>query len=226
MSTVEEFNSKGYTIVREAVSKELIDFVTQYALFDEMQDFQPEKNASKYAQVPAAHSKYGNAAMEAMLLKVLPLVEKNTGLELFPTYSYYRVYRNGDELKHHVDRPACEISVTLAFCYSYDDSKYQWPIWVDGTPIYLKPGDMAIYRGLDLDHWRDPLEYPENVWQVQAFLHYVDKNGVNADWDKDKRPSIGYLGPKSNFTQISTTQTSSTQELSTQTPLPSYITIT
>jgi hypothetical protein len=32
---------------------------------------------------------------------------------MLPTYSYARIYANGDELKKHRDRPACEVSVTL-----------------------------------------------------------------------------------------------------------------
>jgi len=195
MTEKEQFIKNGYTVVRNAVSKELIDFVTQYALFDEMQDFTDESN--KGNQVPNAHSKYADPAMEAILLMVQPIIEKNTGLSLSPTYSYYRVYRNGNELKHHIDRPACEISCTLAFNYSYDDSKYRWPIFVGKEPIYLYPGDLAIYRGMELDHWREPLEYEESVWQVQAFLHYVDNNGPNAEWAFDKRPSIGFM-EKSN----------------------------
>ena len=92
--------------------------------------------------------------MESMLLHLPSIIEENTGLSVHPTYSYYRVYRNGDELKPHSDRPACEISTTLCFNYSYDDKKYQYPIFMDGQRVVLYPGDLVIYRGCDLKHWR------------------------------------------------------------------------
>jgi hypothetical protein len=124
------------------------------------------------------------------------VVENVTGLNLFPTYAYHRVYRNGDELKPHTDRPACEISVTLSFNYSYDDSKYTWPIYIDGSPLTMKPGDLAVYRGIELEHWREPFSIDEDAWHVQAFLHYVDVDGPHSEWKFDKRPSIGEKSSK------------------------------
>jgi len=189
----EEFINKKYAVVTNAVDRSLIDFITQYALFDEMQDFSPEGFGT---QVPLAHSKYADPAMESMLLQLQPLVENVTGLNLFPTYAYHRVYRNGDELKPHTDRPACEISVTLSFNYSYDDSKYTWPIYIDGSPLTMKPGDLAVYRGIELEHWREPFSIDEDAWHVQAFLHYVDVDGPHSEWKFDKRPSIGEKSSK------------------------------
>jgi hypothetical protein len=191
MNLVEEFQKNGYIIIKNALSKELCDFVTQYALFDEMQDFKTDGG-----QVPNAHAKYADPAMEAALLNLHSLMEENTGLELFPTYSFYRIYRNGDFLDHHTDRESCEISATLCFNYSYEDSKYSWPIFIDGYKVELGPGDLAIYRGIDLDHWREMLDFEEDVWHVQGFFHYVDKNGPHADFKWDKRDSIGQLKTK------------------------------
>lgn len=190
-----EFKEKGYCIVKNAVSPELRDFVTQYALFDEMQDFNTEGMYGE-GQVPEAHSKYADPAMESMLLNLHQTMEENTGLELYPTYSYYRIYRPGDELKIHKDRPSCEISATLCFNYSYDSEKYQWPIFMAGNKVVLEPGDMVIYRGCDLDHWRELFDLEEDVWHVQGFFHYVDKNGPYADFKWDRRDSIGLTKTK------------------------------
>lgn len=188
--TQDKFKEKGYCVVRNAVSPELRDFVTQYALFDEMQDFLPDE-----AQVPGAHNKYGDPAMEAMLLNLHSLMEENTGLKLFPTYSFYRVYRNGNELKKHKDRPSCEISCTVCFNYSYDDSKYSWPIFVNGYAADLKPGDLVIYRGCDLEHWREPFNIQEDAWHVQGFFHYVDANGPYTSYKYDGRNTVGEIRP-------------------------------
>ncbi len=188
------FNKNGYVIVKSAISQELRDFVTQYALFDEMQDFTPEKKlrGKEYSQVAEAHSKYGDPAMESLLLHMHPLMEANTGLRLYPTYSYYRVYRDGDDLQPHVDRPSCEISATICLNYNYDN-KDCWPIYMDGSEVKLYPGDMVIYRGCDLKHWRNSFEVGTDVWQVQAFLHFVNADGPYSEFKFDRRESIGMV---------------------------------
>jgi len=183
------FKEKGYCVVKSAISDELRDFVTQYALFDEMQEFMPDD-----AQVIGAHSKYGDPAMETMLLHLHQLMEDTTGLDLDPTYSFYRVYRPGDELVAHTDRPSCEISCTLCLNYSYDHNQYSWPIFMDGHKADLEPGDLVVYRGCDLEHWREPFDInDENAWHVQGFFHYVDKNGPCKDYKFDQRESIGLV---------------------------------
>ena len=188
----QKFKDDGYCVIKSAVSDELRDFVTQCALFDEMQNFTPEvESLENKAQVPDAHSIYANPIMEAMLLHLQKTIEENTGLKLYPTYSYYRVYRNGDILKKHTDRESCEISATLCFNYSYNGEKYSWPIYMEGKSVDLLPGDMIIYRGCDLLHWRDPFDHPEEQWQVQGFFHYVDADGPYTEFKFDKRSSIG-----------------------------------
>jgi hypothetical protein len=192
-----QFQEKGYCVVKNVLSDELRDFVTQYALFDEMQDFNADG-----VQVPNAHAKYADPAMEVILLHIQKIMQENTGLELFPTYSFHRVYRNGDELKTHKDRPSCEISATMCFNYSYDDSKYSWPIYMEGFKAELKPGDMVIYKGCDLLHWREPFDYEEDAWHVQGFFHYVDKNGPYSNFKFDRRDSIGQLKQPKKVNQI------------------------
>ena len=190
--SVKEFEEKGYVLVKNAINLELRDVITQYALFDEMQDFTPDGQ-----QVPKAHSKYADPAMEAMLLHIHPLMEKHTGLELYPTYSFYRVYRNGDILHPHKDRPSCEISTTVCFNYSYNDSQYNWPIIMDGNKVDMKPGDIVVYRGVELEHSREEFTPPGDDWHVQAFFHYVNVNGLYADYRYDQRNSVGELKSKS-----------------------------
>jgi hypothetical protein len=189
MNSIDFFQKNGYCIVKSAISDELRDFITQYALFDEMQNFAPEGSG---AQVPEAHSKYADPAMETLLLQLGKTISDNTGLEVHPTYSYYRVYRPGDDLKAHTDRESCEISCTLCFNHSYSSLEYRWPIFMDGYPVVLAPGDLVIYRGCDLKHWRDEFNFDkEDAWHVQGFFHWVDINGPYTEFKFDKRDSIG-----------------------------------
>jgi len=110
-------------------------------------------------------------AMETLLLKCQPSMEKATGLKLYPAYTYARIYKKGDVLARHKDRYSCEISTTLNL--GGDD----WPIYLDptgnkgqaGVKIKLSPGDMLIYSGCDLEHWREPFKGNNHA---QVFLHY------------------------------------------------------
>ena len=124
-------------------------------------------------QVPNTYSAYSDIAMETLMLKCQPIMEKTTGLKLYPAYSYARIYKKGDELKRHKDRFSCEISTTM-------NLGGDWPIYLEpsreenkkGTKITLKPGDMLIYYGCDLEHWREPFK-GKNCAQV--FLHYNNR---------------------------------------------------
>lgn len=184
MDTVKEFQEKKYTKCNNVLNKDIIDFVSQYALFDELRN--PSINDG---QVINAHAKYADPAMETILVLLKDKIEAITGLSLYPTYSYYRVYRNGSTLEKHIDRPSCEISATLSFNYSYQHSP--WPIYMDGKKVILEPGDVAVYRGCEVEHWRNELTTGPDEWHVQGFFHYVDQNGPFSEFRFDKRNSIG-----------------------------------
>tara|TARA_R100001015_G_C4622442_1_gene179882 strand:+ start:1177 stop:1731 length:555 start_codon:yes stop_codon:yes gene_type:complete len=133
---------------------------------------------------------YGDPVMESVLLNKQKLMEKETGMKLLPTYAFWRMYTYLAELKKHKDRPACEISTTIMLG---SDGDCEWPIFMEGVRVDLKPGDAVIYLGCELKHWRETFK---GDWQSQVFMHYVNKNGKYADWHKDKRPAFGIGKPK------------------------------
>ncbi len=137
---------------------------------------------------PAA---YGDPFMETLLDRLTPYMESVAGLELYPTYAYLRIYRAGDILTPHKDRPACEVSLSLCLgC----DGEQPWPLWIEGpngsTPVALAAGDGLLYRGMECRHWREP--FPGSR-AVQVFLHWVERHGPCAEWRFDKRPSLNVL---------------------------------
>ncbi len=153
-------------------------------------------------QAPGDFSKYGDPIFDALLSLGTEKMNELTGKELVPTYSYHRLYTQGTELTRHKDRPSCEISTTLCIGYdnsNVDASKYpdwDWPMYVgpksgekgtEGLPIHMKPGDMLIYRGDVVEHWREPLW---GLNHAQVFLHYNEKNG-QYDIPYDGRPLLG-----------------------------------
>ena len=172
----------NYKVVKEAISFELANFLYNYFLLKrEAVDYMYSNNwvydngmlgTWKDQQIPNTYSIYGDAAFDTLLMKVLPVMKHETGLDLIPTYSYARIYKKGDILHKHKDRPSCEISTTLTL------GGDPWPIFLEGKQVDLDVGDMLIYEGCKLEHWREPFE-GEHCGQV--FLHYNDKNGQFKD---------------------------------------------
>lgn len=139
--------------------------------------------------VPGTPSLGGDPVMDQLLLEIIPKLEGAIGVSLYPTYSYFRLYKRGDVLHRHTDRPACEISLSLCLGCEPDAP---WPIWVQAPDrpavgIDLRPGDAVLYRGIECAHWREAYQGDR---LAQVFLHYVDKNGPHADWKYDKGPVI------------------------------------
>ena len=198
------FKKNKYTVIRQAISKDLAAFVANYFLMQKQvydtckasRYFSPFETIlghyeSKDEQIPDTYCAYGNIAMETLMLKCQPGMEKATGLKLYPAYTYARIYKKGDELKRHKDRFSCEISTTMNL--GGDD----WPIYLEpsgevgkkGVRVDLKPGDMLVYSGCELEHWREKFKGKECV---QVFLHYTNRKTPGAkDNMFDKRPHLG-----------------------------------
>ena len=113
---------------------------------------------------------YDDPLMNVFLNTKLPLLEKQSKLQLFPTYAYWRYYVFGGRLRKHTDRPACEVSVTVCI-KKYDN----WPIVIEGTSFELEEGDAVLYAGCEQEHGRPGIYKGEGMAQV--FFHYVNKNG-------------------------------------------------
>ena len=193
---------KNYKIINNAISKELAGFIYDYflikrrvarKLFDDgyISPDTPDFGVWSDKQIPNTYSHYADIVMETLLEKIKPVMEENTGLEVLPTYTYARIYKKGDILKRHKDRPSCEISTTINLG---GDS---WPIYLEpsgekgkeGVKVNLNPGDMLIYRGCELEHWREAFE-GDNCGQV--FLHYNEANSPEGQKNiYDGRPFIG-----------------------------------
>ena len=181
---VEVFQKQKYTLVKNFIPEATAQFLFEYLRFTTNIAVSTGQ-AKPDPQVPMGfHAKHGDLAMETLMKMMLPKMQEVTGLELFPTYTYTRLYKPGDKLEKHTDRLACEISVTLKLA---DTGGYNWPIWMVDTPYSLDIGDAVVYRGCELEHWRDVCEGPPNYRMGQVFMHYVDKNGPHANQKYDNR---------------------------------------
>jgi hypothetical protein len=210
------FKKDRFCVIEKAISTDLALFCYNYFLMQKQvyDTCVKEKYISPYEtvlgyyenkneQIPDTYSQYSNIAFETLMLKIQPVMEKITGLKLYPNYTYARIYKSGDELKRHKDRFSCEISTTLNL------GGDKWPIYIEPNPqkggvvkdggyvsdmtkgvkVNLEPGDMLVYRGNELEHWREPFEGNDCA---QVFLHY---NNVNTPGSKDNlfdhRPHLG-----------------------------------
>ena len=209
------FKKNHFLVIREAIDPKVANFVYNYFLmkrqvartfFDTryISPFTTEWGVWNDEQVPNTYSHYADTAMETLLLACQPKMERATGLKLNPTYAYARIYKKGDVLHRHKDRFSCEISTTMNL--GGDD----WPIYIEakknvgipdekkgitvksnnkGTKVVLKPGDMLVYKGMILEHWRETF-LGEDCAQV--FLHYNNVESPNADENMfDGRPHLG-----------------------------------
>ena len=129
-------------------------------------------------------------------------------MTLEETYSYTRKYDRGAYLGSHTDRPSCEVSATLCLDYKTDDNS-PWTIWlrndknyagVDAEicknesqdlnhrdrlknsciPVDLEPGDILLYQGPNIPHWRDRFL---GEYSYHLFTHFVNRDSRMSDID-------------------------------------------
>ncbi len=202
------FKKNNYIILKNVISKELASFLFNY--FYLKRQAAHTMYIKKYIpmesdlmgtwndqQVANTYSVYGDIAFETLLLKLQGLVEKETNLKLYPNYAYGRIYMKNDVLKRHIDRFSCEISTTLNLGGDL------WPIFINPKPVKeitnskgikvdLLPGDMLVYKGNILEHWRDSFNGEECG---QVFLHYTNVKTKGAKENIfDRRPHLGLPG--------------------------------
>ena len=198
------FKKNKYVVIKQAINKDLALFLYNYfhmrkQVLDTCLDarfISPyETLLGEYeganSQMPHTYSSYSDIAMETLLLKCQPIMEKTTKLKLYPSYTYARIYKKGDVLDRHKDRFSCEVSTTMNL------GGDNWTIYLEpsgkeglkGKAINLKPGDMLVYSGCELEHWREKFKGTDCA---QVFLHYNDiKTPGSKENMFDKRPHLG-----------------------------------
>jgi len=193
MDAKEYFENKRYVYLNEVISKEDCKSLTQHIF-----NLKNEGKMEKDDQCPLSWAVYGDSVFDDLLFKIAEPLSNQLGIQLIPTYTYARLYdAKGEVLEWHCDRPSCEISGTLTL--GHDPDSAIWPIFFgkdendkNGTPFEIDVGDMIMYRGNELPHWRQA--YKGN-WQAQVFFHFVDANGPHKEWAYDKRIKVPAAEP-------------------------------
>lgn len=187
MTKPEQFERNGCVLVKSFLDSFMVKIISIYM------ENKIRRNEWQAEEVDPTTklAYYGDPLIETMLQTSLPLVEETCGKELDPTYSYMRVYQPGEELEPHVDRPSCEISVSVNVASKGEPS----PIWMcyknnEPHAYTLNPGDAVVYKGCEARHWRKPFKLDQ--LNVQFMLHYVDRRGPHAGRKFDTRPNLGF----------------------------------
>ena len=184
-----KYDNEGYVVVKNYLNDQTKNLLFNHTLLkrqvcrhmwkEKKELFSPYLYGYPFGdgQVVGSYCHYSDPIFESLLYSSIKDMSNFTGKTLHPTYSYYRVYEPGAVMKKHIDRTSCKHSMTL--CLGYTEKV--WPIYLEGTPINLESGDLLVYRGDKLKHWRDPLP---SGYQSQVFLHYVEEGAKN--WERDR----------------------------------------
>ena len=180
------FERSGYAVIKQFIPPILCQYISRNIKVLEANS----RLTFGDTQVEKAFSGGSPAVTETLLDLMTPALSHALNCELYPTYSYLRIYVKGAVLAKHVDRFSCEISATLPIEFNGPGI---WPLCIEVggnvKKIELEPGDALIYKGIQIPHWREPFEGER---QVQVFLHYVKKYGEYSEFKFDKRPQLAY----------------------------------
>ena len=206
----EFLNSQGYLLLKNLYDPDRLYSPVppeqgRYTYFD-------TRNPDKFVHEPLEVQVEGSTARYSHPQYVNPhnhirrKLEKELGRRLYNTYYFDRFYFPGQTLNRHIDRDACEISVTIHVSTNLKGKDADWPVWVktrqgQDVSLILKPGDGMVYLGCERPHWRDPMPTPrrkkrdiifrrkeKEYYYHQIFFHYVLQDGQRAHcaWDKTR----------------------------------------
>ncbi|HVJ01493.1 MAG TPA: hypothetical protein VM662_04875 [Sphingomonas sp.] len=193
-----DYETDGYTVIRGLLAPEVCNaFLNQFQEAVQQSGTPLSKlTRTNHLLRREAVEMYGYhfPPMLTLLWGLTPTIAGLTGRDLLPSYSYFRIYREGDICFVHSDRLSCEHSVSLTLDYS---DGVPWPLEVarehsepDATTqddfgtapfasIAMNPGDAVLYQGVHRRHGR--ITPNPNAWSAHLFLHWVERGGRFAD---------------------------------------------
>jgi hypothetical protein len=176
----------GYAVVKNVLNNEELE-----ALVSEFKSLEcrckiVNDQSSRYMENKFLY--YGYRTFERKLVEFIPKIEEIVKVKLTPTYSFGIIYHNNSLFERHIDRPCCEYTATI--CLKYDTMP--WILWLEPPgyppiPISLNNGDMLIFNGNEIPHWREKYNYSEHI---QLLLHYVEKDGKYEKYKYDERRKL------------------------------------
>ena len=174
------------TIIPNILSLETLQIVSNN--IELLSAAEREEGLQNEDMVGGAWSWYGLYLTDSILMHIQSKVQQAINKNLHPTYSFTRIYYEGQSLHRHVDRNACEVSVSLPVKFDKP-----WAIYMDGIPYTLDLGEAVVYNGCKECHWREPYTGQKSI---HVFCHYVNADGPYAHLKNDDRLNLGGMGKK------------------------------
>jgi hypothetical protein len=190
--------------IKEFLPQQILNLAYSYSIIK----YSNQKQFNIDNQTSSLIGEHADYLMETLMDMSTSVVEQNVGKKLWPTYSYFRIYDKGSDLKIHTDRESCEY--TVALCLGADPVDHSYEIFMgkeDNTSDYkyyddkgnynryridhkfsMLPNNAVIFKGMDKIHWREVCTHDHFI---TVFLHYVDQEGPYKDYKFDKRDSLG-----------------------------------
>jgi hypothetical protein len=132
------------------------------------------------------------APLLALHYGLTPTIVELTGVDLLPSFAFFRLYFEGDICRVHSDRTAAEYGLSLTLATS--DAR-PWGLSMGTTPVSgnigikddfgdeayetyaMTAGDAVLYRGISRRHGR--VTPNPNRWSAHAFMLWVEREGPN-----------------------------------------------
>jgi len=200
ISTMKLIDQQGYIIVNNFFTAEQLNKFANDLDSSRKKRYKdcnvPDTEDNKFAfndgMITKSYSEYSPVFTDNILIAIHPKIEQHLDLQLYPVCGYARIYYKHSSMYRHKDREACEYSIT--FPIKQDDGP--WDIWLKNkdnidVEVKLELGDILIYKGCELPHWRFPLEGNEHY---QIMLHYVNANGPFKHRKYDNKEERFYKG--------------------------------
>lgn len=190
--------------IKDFFPEQILNLCHSYSILK----FSNKKEFKIDQQTGSLISEYSDPLMETIMDFSTTVVEKNVGKKLWPTYSYFRIYDKGSDLKVHTDRPSCEYTVAICLGanpvdkpyeifvgekdessdYKYFDDQNNFNRYRIDYKFPMISNNAVIFKGMDKIHWR---EICDHDYFITVFLHYVDQEGEFAKYKFDERKNIG-----------------------------------
>jgi hypothetical protein len=188
MSIANDFKNFGVVVINNFIPTDVAQFATHTLLKQLHHDLVANgynTNICTDVQVENTLYYHLNGIVSETIAEIIwPKLEEIVGEDLYPTYSYARVYQNGNVMEKHTDRPSCEVSVSIQLGRSHD---YAWPLCVENKNFEMSVGDAVLYKGCEVEHWREECKGPEGYYSGQLFCHFVRAEGPNKNYAGDNR---------------------------------------
>jgi hypothetical protein len=132
-----------------------------------------------YSEQEKRWGRHGDPVARLFHQLLAPVVQAVVREPIKPSYPYFAAYPRGASLPEHTDREQCEYTVTMLVGHEpAAGDELAWPICLKpprrgyrSVRVRQRPGDMAIFKGREISHWRPVLRAASR--SLHLFLHFV-----------------------------------------------------